>query len=357
MRRRFLEVDKLTGVGIAFRRAVISHATQSGTLFSSTDYPYKSTERQNIGHSELLNSLPVAEDIYFRGTPGTEEINEIMRSGEMGTGKYSRREPSLEIPEFIEENNSCYLLSASPCPHTVQDYAEGLSVLPTKGYIIVMGLPKVSIRPQLVLHLDRELYEEYARLKNEKEEPGIRHVYNSIVTTAQRNNEVTIVLGTDKQDNWRPIIGTDIMKIVEITAPGKFLGKFMAAKKVHSRTIDNEEFVKRPWALEIATTRSSDLPEFKSAYERMNRRADELGLITSSDRRLMTIDDVKGVMRAGILEEFSRDYTADRTLVFRDVPREIAIGNAEALTEFMISELKSELTLQEIVRAESPSHF
>ncbi|KTD05343.1 hypothetical protein OQJ19_12885 [Fluoribacter gormanii] len=357
MRRSFFALGELTGRGRSFRGAVLSHAAQSGGLL--TNYPYRSTVQQDIGHAELLRSLPVGEGIIYRGTAGISEIVEIMRSGEMGTGKYARRTETLQIPEFIEVNDSRFLLSASPCPQTVQDYAEGLSVIPTKGYIIVMGMPKVFIRPQLVLHLDRELYEEYAQAKIAREEEGMRGAYKPIVATAQGNNEVTIILGTSKRDNWRPEIGTDVMKIVEITAPGKFLGKYMAAKRVHSRTIDNEEYVQRPWAIEVATTRHSVLPDFKPAYERMNRRADELGLMTlsASERRLLTIDDAEAIMRSGVLEEFAQRYTSGKTLVFREVPKEIPIGHADALNEFMISELKSDPTLREMMRAENPAHF
>ncbi|WP_392538396.1 hypothetical protein [Legionella sp. 227] len=357
MRRSFFKLGELTGKGAAFRGAVLSQTAQSAGLL--TNYPYRSTVEQDIGHAELLRSLPVGEGIIYRGTAGTDEIVEIMRSGEMGTGEYTRRESNLEIPEFIEMNNSSCLLSASPCPYTVQDYAEGLSVLPAKGYIIVMGMPKVFIRPQLVLHLDREIYEEYARLKNEREDQSVRTSYKSIVDTAQTNNEVTMILGTGGQDNWRPEIGTDVMRVVEITAPGKILGKFMAAKKVHSRTIDNEEYVRRPWAIEIVTTRHSGAPDFKSAYERMNHRADELGLMTlsTSERRLLTIEDAEAIMRSGILEEFAQNYTSEKTVVFREVPKEIPIGNAEALAQFLVPELKSQSTLQEMMRAESPTHF
>ncbi|PWY54362.1 hypothetical protein DGG96_17640 [Legionella qingyii] len=359
MRRGFFEVGKLSGRGVPFRRAVLSHAAQSGVLHSARNYPIRSSVEQDIGHAELLHSLPVGMDIIYRGTAGTSEIMEIMRSGEMGTGKYAKRTETLQIPEFIEVNDSRYLLSASPCRQTVQDYAEGLSVIPAKGYIIVMGLPKVFIRPQSVLHLDRELYEEYARSKIANEEEGIRGAYKPIVATAQGNNEVTIILGAGKRDNWRPEIGTDVMKIVEITAPGKILGKYMAAKRVHSQTFDNEEFVRRPWAIEVATTRHSVLPEFKSAYERMNHRADELGLMTrsASERRLLTIDDAEAIMRSGILDEFAQNYTSGKTIVFKEVPKEIPIGHAEALAEFIVSELKSEPTLREMMRTENPSHF
>lgn len=91
----------------------------------------------------------------------------------------------------------------------------------------------------------------------------------------------------------------------------------------------------------------------------MNRRADELGLMTlsASERRLLTIDDAEAIMRSGVLEEFAQRYTSGKTLVFREVPKEIPIGHADALNEFMISELKSDPTLREMMRAENPAHF
>jgi len=326
-----------------FSRSVLHDITSKNKVRHTRLEPairsFKQPSR-TIPGTQLTTRLPSAPDLIYRGSMGTKEIIYVLETNYLGTeSSVSRKSSSLDIVEYIRENDSKYFLSFSPCKETVKPYAAGLSMLPCKGYIIVTGLPKVYTIPQKLLHLNRDIFSAYNHQQQDKisraNAEGITHAFEDIIDMTANNNEITAVLYSSAQEDWRPVVSEDLMSIFEVSGPGRILSQFMSATQIaYLREWDNPDFTKRIYALEIVLY-GHDPRDLAI----MNDNAHETRLITK-DERLITLDDARTVINSGELDKLNALYTTTETQRIASVPKSIAIGDQNALVEYMTAKLK-----------------
>lgn len=342
----------MRGKGERFRHAVSKTVQQRSnrnfflTRKYDASYTKVSTQQRKEGIEKLHKSLPQGRDIIYRGTEGIDEVVHAMRSNRLGVDpKESKKSPSLDLVGYIRENNSKFFLSFSPCQATVQPYAAGLSLIPCKGFIWVTGLPKVFTRPQELLCLNPELFRRYDEFQLEQQDRDNPQRYDPISSMTANNNEITMLLASGDHDDWRPVVGEDVMKLVQVSGPGKFLGPFMSSNEpMHVTDWENPDFKKRVWSLDIVLSGGFN---YREGLEQMNERAQQFGLILP-DQRLLTIEDAQAVVNSKELNSLNEEYTTDETHILKKVPAKIAIGDAAALIDYMTHEVKSEKKLVEI---------
>ncbi|WP_454785960.1 hypothetical protein [Legionella sp. WA2024007413] len=346
-------LSKLTPINRSiFVQRVLKSLTKSNyPLFSDKldiSYASLSSKEIKIGAEQLHNSLPSGSDLLFRGTEGTKEVFEAMTSNYLGMSSVQRKKSSNhDIVSYLVDNDSRYFFSASPCKYTAQPYAAGISIIPCRGFIWVTGLPKVYTLPQKHLFLNEELFDSYTR-KKIKELDKHEKFYPIKETTAS-NNEVTIVIGAAKDDNWALNVSEDVMKVIQVRGPGRLLGKFMASNEiVHVQDIENPDFKKRVWSLEVVFSDGIMLENF----ERMNKRARELGLIGMHER-LLTIHDAASVVDSEELEELNSRYSVPTTLRVAKVHKDIPLGLKEPLIQCIAAEIRSTKALEETTHVNS----
>lgn len=328
----------------ALSASVLRDLKKNSGLFSRVDPGYfrlKPHERDEK-ITQLQASLPDDPDLLFRGTEGTKEIIDAMESGILGLSSTQRKKAqNHDIVAFIRENDSRYFFSTSPCKHTVQFYAAGISLIPGKGAIWVIGLPRVYTCPQKLLHLNRKKFEEYDIKKIEQQDPDLPTRHDPITTMTANNNEVTVILGATDKDDWSFNVSRDVKSIIQVSGPGLF-GTFMSSNKiVHIQDWENPDFRKRVWSMEIIVGDPED-------YDEMSQKAREMGLI-APDMRCLTLEDASATVDSKELTEMNDRYTTDRTHRLTQVPKEISLGDKDALLEYMIYEIESELTLEDMI--------
>ncbi|CAM2968889.1 Uncharacterised protein [Legionella steigerwaltii] len=342
----------LNPLKFAFNKSVLSSLRKThGSLFFpdklDISYPRLSSIEINEGISQLHDSLPSGKNFLFRGTEGTKEVHEAMTTDYLGWSSVQRRKaPSHDLVDYLVSNNSRYFFSASPCKYTVRPYAAGISIVPCKGYIWVIGLPKVYTIPQKHLFLNEEMFDSYSRRQIQQLEEGEK--YHPIKRTTADNNEVTVIVGARKEDNWALKVSEDVAKIIQVRGPGRLLGKFMSSDEiVHVQDWTNPGFKKRVWSLEIVFSEGIKAEH----YDKMNARARELGLI-GSDERLLTLDDASSVVDSKELEELNTHYTTTETHRVLKVHKGIPLGHKESLIEYMVAEIQGSTKLEELVRCD-----
>ncbi|KGP63206.1 hypothetical protein EP47_04375, partial [Legionella norrlandica] len=283
-------------------------------------------------------------DLIFRGTIGTKEVEEAMTSDFLGMSSIQRRKAaSFNIVDYIRSNNSRFFFSMTPCRDTVKPYATGLPIIPCKGFIWVTNIPMVYTRPQKLLYLNREMFDEYDQRKIKEQDLEAPQRYDLITEMTANNNEITAIVGGTKADNWAFQVSRDVKKIVQVVGPGRILGPFMSSSQpVHVKDWENPEFQKRVWAMEVILCGDDPID-----YEKMFKKACEMGLI-SKDERLLTIEDARAVANSEELEELNKTHKISETHRLEKVPKEIPLGHKEALLEHMISEIKQAPTLEKI---------
>lgn len=333
-------INTTLALGQAFSSSVLKSITgQRNSLFTavskSTNFIMPQKRTQQI--SMLRENLPIEEDLIFRGTEGTREVEHIMATNRMGLPFTSNKKASsLDIVGYIRDNDSKYFLSFSPCKETVKPYAVGLSLIPKEGFILVTGLPKVFTVPHKLLHLNEKLFDEYDALQHAIADQDNPKSYQSIAVMTKNNNEITAVLGTSEKEDWRPVASEDIASVVQIHGLGRILSKVMASNEpALVSKWDNPGYIKRIYSLEITFTSHQSSPE---ELAEMNKKAVTMKLIPENER-LLTLDDAKAVMHSGILDDLNQQYQSERTHVFKSVPSNIAVGNQEALCEHMVNVL------------------
>lgn len=318
--------------------------------FNKFDLSYTqfNTKEVNDRIQLLKNQLPSGSDIIYRGSEGSDEILDLLVSNRLGKNfAHNTKLESLDIVDYIRNNDSRYLLSFSPCKETAKPYAAGLSVVPCKGHIIVTGLPKVYTIPHKLLYLNEEMFKRYDR-RQHNETTNNQHAYQSIVTMTQNNNEITAVLGISEKDDWRPVVSEDLMSIFEVCGPGRILSKFMSANEIaYVKEWKNPDYTRRIYAIEIVIAESPD--DLKS----MNSNAQQMRLINSNER-LITIDDAKVLLRSGKLDELNELYKTSETQRISSVPKNIAIGDQAALVAFVTTQLKANPQIEERQELQTP---
>ncbi|WP_454781514.1 hypothetical protein [Legionella sp. WA2022007384] len=316
-----------------------------------------STTKAKVDYQKMLDNLPKEADFVHRGMAGHEEVQSIALEGKFGAGKYTKRPVSLDIAQFIHDPKSCLLLSTSPDPLTVKEYMIGFQLITAKGAIASMCLPAVYVRPQTVRHIDVESFEYYQKILDGAVEFGNRIRSENILDLAQGNNETTVVLGATKKDDWRPKLITDLHSLVLVEGAGRIWGGFTKADFVETTTIKNPYFRKRIMSIEIASTTTAEGDAFPKQFDRMNKRAQELG-ITKTGFRVLTLADASCMMSSPQYQEILGKYTTSgKTMVMQEVPQEIPVGSEE-LVEYarLMIEENPEKEESEILTAEKMDH-
>ncbi|WP_392537538.1 hypothetical protein [Legionella sp. 227] len=338
-----------------FNKSVLSSLNKTqGSLFSplsnklDTTYPRLSPTEINEGIAQLHDSLSSDKNFIFRGTEGTQEVHEAMTTDYLGMSSIQRKKaPSHDLVDYLVSNNSRYFFSTSPCKYTVRPYAAGISIIPCKGYIWVLGLPKVYTIPQKHLFLNEEMFDSYSRRQIQQLEKDEK--YHPIKDTAANNNEITVIVGARKEDNWAFKVSEDVAKIIQVRGPGRLLSKFMSSDEiVHVQDWTNPEFKKRVWSLEVVFSEGISAKYF----DKMNFRARELGLITS-DERLLTLDDASSVVDSEELYNLNANYRTTETHRVLKVHKDIPLGHKESLLEYIVAEIRSK-KLEEIEHRDCP---
>ena len=318
--------------------------------FNKFDLTYTSLNSEEIKDriQRLKEQLPSGADIIYRGSEGNDEIMDLLQTNRLGKNfTQNPKLPSLDIVDYIRNNDSRYLLSFSPCKETVKPYAAGLSIVPCKGYIMVTGLPKVYTIPHKLLYLNEEMFRRYDHRQLELMRNNA-HSYQSIVTMTANNNEITAVLGTSDTDDWRPVVTDDLMSIFEVCGPGRILSKFMSTKEIaYIKEWKNPDFTRRIYAIEVV------IYEHLTDFEIMNHNAQQMGFINPNER-LITLDDAQVLLYSGELEELNALYETSETQRISSVPQNIAIGDQAALVAFVTAKLKANPLITERYEPRTP---
>lgn len=315
---------------------IFSSKIQNTIKFQESELSRIPIKKAKVDYHVMLESLPSGKDIVHRGMSGHNEVISMAEDGKFGAGKYTKRKFNLDIASFIHRPESCMLLSTSPDPHTVKQYMIGFQLIRAIGAIASMGLPHVYIRPQTARHVDIEQFEYYqTQLEAESDKTEFRRVEN-IFDLAQGNNETTVILGAKKGDDWRPLFNSDLHSIVLAKAAGRILSGFTKAETVETVTIENPDFHKKVMSIEVFSTALAEGSYFHKYFERMNKRAQELGLIPG-DRRILTLTDASTLMSSSKYMEITGKYKATgETMIMQGVPKTIPFGSEE-LVEYAVS--------------------
>lgn len=228
-------------------------------------------QRSKTNLASIHRSLPQSPDLLYRGTEGRSEINAIFRGNTLGREIKSEDVGNYNLIQFIEENKNNNFLSSTPCPYTVHSYAAGLSLIPTDGFIMVLGLPKVFTKPQKLLLLHPELFDLYDQKQIENNPLDNLKGFRSIKPLAKNNIEWTIVTRGPHGDDWRQFPSRDILKLIHVCGPGRILQSFMSSNELlHVDELVNEQFKKRVFSVEVVIGNS------ESDFEKMNHVGDIL---------------------------------------------------------------------------------
>lgn len=340
---------------LSFTQRVLTDVTNTASKvkFKKFDPTYTtlSTEEVTAKIELLTQRLPTGSDIIYRGTEGTPEIECIMRTDRMGQSiSQSRKAPTTDIARYVDDNNSRFYHSYSPCRETVKPYAAGLSIVPCRGYIIVSGLPKVFTVPHKLSYLNEDMFLRYAKWKIDSMSSDDTTGHRGILEMTRGNNEFTAILGTSAQDDWRIVASDEVHSVFEVCGPGRLLSKFIASSELaYIRDWQNEGFSRRIYAIETVIYDEITHPH---ELESMNEKAREMGLI-GPDERLITLSDASAVMNSGELDQLNLLYTTTETMRFSSVPKSIAIGDKDALVAYMTEQLQSSPLLMEREAAQS----
>ncbi|TAL62999.1 MAG: hypothetical protein EPN84_05650 [Legionella sp.] len=336
------KLDKAGVFVSAIQKAMLENTSFFGKV-SSTVTSLKADQRKE-GIDKLMHSLPTGRDVIYRGTIGDGEIADAVQSNRLGRQpKSSRKGTSLSIPEFVVENDSRFFLSTSPDANTVKPYAAGIPLIPCTGYIWVMGLPMVFTRPQKLLHLDRESFEAYNKLRMDVQQRDMdtQTIYKSAIDITANNNEVTVILGSEADDDWRLWTSRDVMKLVKVSGPGRILAPFMSSSEpAHVKDLTNPDFQRRVCALDVVIAYE------RTAMDRIIQRSIEMELI-ARDERPVTLNDAKALVDSGVLDELDANFSTTETFVLDKVPSSIKIGDTPALVEYTREKVKSTNRLEE----------
>lgn len=297
----------------------------------STQYMKYTPEQKANGYKKLITALQHPDDDFlYRGTMGNAELQHAVETGYLGNDLYrSGKRSCIDLPSYIRDNDSVYFLSATECQYTAKPYASGLH-FPCRGFIIVLGLPKVITMPRTLLQLNEKAFLDY----DDTELGGSQSISsgnggtkrNPITSMTAANNETTIV-ATEK--NWHPTLATDIYKIVEVCGPGKIVGRVMEfAKPMLLDQISNPDFKKRQLSIEIVLNCDDNMDSVieKGVQEK----------IFSPDHRFLTLADANAIDKTGMLDQYIEDDGGMlNTIRIKQVPRHIPVGNQKMLQEYM----------------------
>ena len=318
-----------------FRKTVQSYlkTCESNSFWQkqTAQYVQLSPEEKSHKHGQLLKILQ-NHDKYtlFRGTMGNMELQHAVETGRLGQD-FGRGGKSLsfDLPAYIRENDSAYFLSASTCPITAKPYASGcFTPLPRRGFIVVLGMPKVFTTPNKVLRANKKLFTDYDDNKlahdfNFQNSDGT--LYTPITDMTRRNNETTLILTNySARKNWRPKMSTDIKQIIEVCGPGKFLGSMMSfSQPILLTELTNPTFQKRQWSMEVFLDCTSEDVLETAVQEQL----------LQPGNRFLSLHDIDVIDDFGILDNLAGE--GEDTLVLDQVPASIPEADQDQLLAYM----------------------
>lgn len=324
-----------------FRRKLAAHIKQHGNRFwehYSAKYIQMSTEETQQSNLELKQKLSTLnQNLIFRGTIGNIELRHAMETDRLGRDfSQSGKSLSFDLVSYIRDNDSAYFLSATGCPMTAKPYASCIAKMPCRGYIFVMGLPKVYTIPQKLLRINKELFSKYDdQMLNDShnmENGGTK--YTPISDIVKNNNETTIIL-TDffAKKNWRPTLSKDVAQVFEVCGPGRILGSMMSfTRPILISEIHNTTFRNRQISVEVVLNCEKKLEEY-------TKKAQNQGLIAEGNR-IVTIQDATALDNAGLLDHYIENSDTQETLRLNQVPAHIPIGHQSKLVEYALQQLQ-----------------
>ena len=324
-----------------FKHLLNAHIKKSNNRFwehCSADYLQLSPEQKLKGYQKLVQKFKTSsKDVLYRGTIGNLELRNAIETGRLGRDFFqSGKSFSFDLTAYIRDNDSAFFLSASDCPMTAKPYASCLAKMPCRGFIIVLGLPKVYTVPADLLLINKQLFTDYdATMLNEShsiENGGTK--YHSIIDITKQNNETTIIL-TDSayKKNWGPLLNIDVQQVVEVCGPGKVLGTMLSfAQPILISELFNPAFKKRQLSVGVVLNCDKNMAQ-------INRKAHETGLI-APDNRFLTLEDANALDNTGVLDWYFEDAESHETMKFTQVPKNIPIGDTAQLLEHAMQHLQ-----------------
>ncbi|MGV3740376.1 MAG: hypothetical protein ACO1N3_03700, partial [Gammaproteobacteria bacterium] len=314
----------------------------------SAHYMRLSPEEKQQGYLKLMQKLKKPNrDFIYRGTLGNMELREALETGRLGRNfSQSGKSFSFNLTAYIRDNDSAFLLSASESPMTAKPYAACISKMPCRGFIIVLGLPKVYTIPHNLLQINKKLFTDYDQhmLQDSHciENGGTK--YNSIIDITKSNNETTIILtDSDAKKNWRPILNYDIHQVIEVCGPGRLFGSMMSfTQPILISEIPNPTFKKRQLSVETVLNCNENMSE-------SIKNAQTNGLILS-DNRFLTLEDANALDNTGILDSYIEDSKEHETIRLSQVPRDIPIGHQNKLFDYATQQLQQSVKTNNILR-------
>ena len=319
----------------AFRAKFLRDLSNNRT--QRTLMPFFSQKPKPVSLTDIFKGLQDQRNLIFRGSTGHAEIKHIMTTNYIAPSYHENEKlESIDLLAHIEKNDRKPFLSAAPCPYAALPYAVGFPMLPSHGYIIVMSLPRVYTRPQMLLHLDPEQCKRYDQqtIMNSSLADGMigGDKHRSIIRTAERNNEVSIVLYANENIDWRSTADSDIFKVIQLHTPGKIIGSVRTSKEQFYTNIwTNKSFEQRAFAIEIVCSAIEDL-------DKISKRAINLRIIEKG-HRVLHLEDAKAVDKSPELELFDVSLTGG-THEFMSVPESISLGDRDALIGYMCDTLE-----------------
>lgn len=297
----------------------------------TTQYVQLSPQEKSEKNEQLLKVLHNhGEQTLFRGTMGNMELQHAVETGRLGQD-FGRggKALSFDLPAYIRENDSAYFLSASACPITAKPYAAGcFTKLPRRGFIIVLGMPKVFTTPNKILTVNKKAFTDYDDMKLSSDF-SIQHsdgtLYTPISDMTRRNNETTLILTNyTARKNWRPSLCTDIKQIIEVCGPGKFLGSMMSfSQPIILTELMNPTFEKRQWSLEVFLDCKSDEVLETAVQNNLLRPGN----------RFLSLQDADVIDDFDILDTCAEE--GEDTLILDQVPAEIPEADQDQLLDYM----------------------
>lgn len=326
--KKFLPLNTFTSTVHAHLKACESNGFWQK---HTQQYMQLSQEEKNAKHRQLLRILNNhGEQTLFRGTMGNMELQHAVETGRLGQD-FGRGGKSLsfDLPAYIRENDSAYFLSASACPITAKPYASGcFTKMPRRGFIIVLGMPKVFTTPNKVLLVNKKIFTDYDDLKLSSDfsiENSGGTLYTPITEMTRRNNETTLILTNyHAKKNWCPKLSTDIKQIIEVCGPGKILGSMMSfSQPILLSELTNPDFQKRQWSLEVFLDCNSE-EVIQTAVQNK---------ILEPGNRFLTLNDIDVIDDFDVLDNPAAE--GEDTLILNQVPAEIPEADQDQLLEYM----------------------
>ncbi len=278
---------------------------------------------------------------FYRGVESKKALTQILETGFVGAPVAM---PSVDLIGYVFDHtegsnvlNQGPFLSFTRDIRTASKYASYMRVLPVNGFVLETGLTRVTAVPHLLVHLCEDaVLQAQARINENAMREGGRMQNMQVVATCQ---ETTAILGGTKGDNWGPG-WQNIISITQIASLGRLTSKFVSSSEpMVVNKIDNPDYKKLAYSMEIICIPGQVT---MAHVQQMSQIAADIGLISPGER-VLTLTDAEAVINSGELDSYDELDSINKTLEFKSVPKNIAIGDTAALVSYMKQELEETL--------------